>query len=190
MNLSLILASKSPRRKSLLEQLGYPFTCVSADIDESILTAETAENYVLRVAIAKAQAVALQNATAVVLGADTSVVVDGEILTKPLDFADSKRMLTLLSGRKHQVLTALAVVYNQQVSSIVVSSEVFFKPLSDTEMNNYWHSGEPQDKAGSYAIQGLAGKFVTHINGSYSAVVGLPLYETDQLLAKYSFVKI
>ncbi|MBL4908652.1 MAG: septum formation inhibitor Maf [Alteromonadaceae bacterium] len=190
MNLSLILASKSPRRKALLEQLGYSFSCISADVDESIFFAENAEKYVLRVATAKAQVIAQQNINAVVLGADTSVIVDGNILTKPVDFVDSKRMLTLLSGRQHQVLTALAIIYKQQINSVIVSTDVFFKPLSAVEISDYWHSGEPQDKAGSYAIQGLAGKFVTHIQGSYSAVVGLPLYETEQLLEKYSFVKI
>jgi len=187
MNLSLILASKSPRRKTLLQQLGYQFSCVSADIDESVFVNEKAEDYVLRVATAKAQVVAQKNSNAVILAADTSVIVDNEILTKPIDFNDSKRILSTLSGRQHQVLTAVAIIYKQQINSIVVSTDVFFKTLSTQEISDYWHTGEPQDKAGSYAIQGIAGKFITHIHGSYSAVVGLPLYETEQLLTKYSF---
>jgi septum formation protein len=187
MNLSLILASKSPRRKTLLQQLGYQFSCVSADIDESVFVNEKADHYVLRVATAKAQVVAQQNSNAVILGADTSVIVDNEILAKPVDFSDSKRILTILSGRQHQVLTAVTIIYKQQINSIVVSTDVFFKTLSAQEISDYWHTGEPQDKAGSYAIQGAAGKFITHIHGSYSAVVGLPLYETEQLLTKYSF---
>jgi septum formation protein len=187
MNLSLILASKSPRRKTLLQQLGYQFSCVSADIDESVFVNEKAEDYVLRVATTKAQVIAQQNNNAVILAADTSVILDNKILMKPVDFNDGKRILSTLSGRQHQVLTAVAILYKQQINSIVVSTDVFFKTLSAQEISDYWHTGEPQDKAGSYAIQGIAGKFITHIHGSYSAVVGLPLYETEQLLTKYSF---
>ncbi len=190
MNLSLILASKSPRRKALLAQLGYEFSCASADIDESILSNETAQHYVQRVAIDKAKKIAQHHTHAVILGSDTCIAIDDKILTKPDNYNDSKRMLTLLSGRKHQVLTAVALIYQQQISSIVVTSDVFFKALSTQEMSDYWQTGEPQDKAGSYAIQGIAGKFVTHIHGSYSAIVGLPLYETEQLLADFYSKKL
>jgi nucleoside triphosphate pyrophosphatase len=190
MNLSLVLASKSPRRKQLLKQLGYQFSCQNADVDESILANECAKNYVLRVAIAKAQAISeLTAKNCLVLGADTCVVVDEKILAKPVDLADSQRILNLLSDRQHQVLTAVALVHNEIVTSVVVTTEVFFKVLTSAEILKYWQSGEPQDKAGSYGIQGFAGQFVTHIHGSYSAVVGLPLYETEQLLADFTLLK-
>lgn len=189
MNQLLVLASKSPRRQTLLAQLGYRFSCQNADVDESVLPDESSEAYVLRVAIAKAQTIATRltdqqhNHDFIVLGADTCVVINGEILSKPKDILDSQRMLTLLSNRQHQVLTAIAIVEKDKVKSTVVKTAVFFKPLSTQEILQYWQTGEPQDKAGSYALQGIAGRFITHIQGSYSAVIGLPLYETEQLLS-------
>ncbi|PCI59580.1 MAG: septum formation protein Maf [Gammaproteobacteria bacterium] len=191
MNLSLILASKSSRRRELLAQLGYQFSCENADVDEGILTAEKPKDYVQRVAIEKTQAIfekitASNNANnRIILAADTSVVVDDVILGKPIDFVDFKRMFQLLSNRDHQVLTAIVVCKNGQIKSTVVVTKVFFKPITDNEMAAYWQSGEPQDKAGGYGIQGLAGQFISHIQGSYSAVVGLPLYETVQLLSEF-----
>jgi septum formation protein len=186
----LILASKSPRRKELLAQLGYQFTCLSADIDESVKYNEPAEQYVVRLAIEKATFIAKniaknQPETTLILGSDTSVVLDNHILGKPTDLNDCLRQLLLLSDRQHQVITAIAVVKGQQVKSIAVTTEVTFKRLSEDEIIRYWHTGEPQDKAGSYGIQGIGGQFVKQISGSYSAVVGLPLYETAQLLADF-----
>ncbi|MFT5755742.1 MAG: septum formation protein [Alteromonadaceae bacterium] len=183
---SLILASKSPRRKELLTQLGYQFTCLSADIDETVKDNEPAKQYVVRLAIEKATFIAKKHPkTTLVLGSDTSVVFENHILGKPVDLNDCLRQLLLLSDQQHQVITAIAVVKGQQVDCIAVTTDVTFKALSKAEIIRYWHTGEPQDKAGSYGIQGIGGQFVKQITGSYSAVVGLPLYETAQLLAQF-----
>lgn len=185
---TLFLASGSPRRRELLSQMGVPFIPLVADIDETPWPAEAPEHYVERLARAKAQA-GLASLTdpqgAVVLGADTSVVLDGQILGKPRDRADAQVMLTALSGRTHQVLTAVALASPQGCAVRLVSSRVSFRPLSGAEIEAYWASGEPQDKAGGYAIQGLAGIFVSHLEGSFSAVVGLPVCETAALLADF-----
>lgn len=195
---SLILASASPRRRELLDQIGVEFRCASADIDESVVAGESAEHYVARLAQQKAYAVAKNYPGSLVLGSDTSVVCDQEILGKPLDRDDSIRMLQLLSGRKHQVMTAVALVKQseeigqqggsatEQLGSVVVTTEVLFKALSIAECERYWASGEPQGKAGSYAIQGLGAVFVEQIRGSYSAVVGLPLQQTAELLQQHN----
>lgn len=185
MSHALILASKSPRRKELLTQLGYQFTCLSADIDESQRANELPYQYVERLSIKKAQCIADQHNNSIVLGSDTCVVINNEILGKPKDFPDCLRQLQLLSNNEHQVLTAVAVTQKNILKSIVVTTQVFFKPLTETEIQAYWQTGEPQDKAGSYGIQGIAGQFVKHIHGSYSSVVGLPLYETTQLLSQF-----
>lgn len=192
----LILASQSPRRKALLTQLGYQFITQAADIDESVQRNENAKDYVVRLAKEKSQAVFFslptqQQAQSIVLGADTSVVIEGEILGKPANEAQCLATLLRLENKQHQVLTAIAVVsqakknstQNKTISQLI-ETQVQFKPLTLDEIKRYWHTGEPCDKAGSYAIQGLGGQFVTTINGSYSAVVGLPLYETAQLLAQ------
>ena len=182
----LILASKSPRRKELLAQLGYQFTCLSADIDESVKYNEPAEQYVVRLAIEKATFIAKKQAeTTLILGSDTSVVFENHILGKPTDLDECIMQLSMLSDQQHQVITAIAVVKGQQVNSMAVTTDVTFKPLSEEEIIRYWDTCEPQDKAGSYGIQGIGGQFVKHICGSYSAVVGLPLYETTQLLANF-----
>lgn len=184
----LILASQSPRRRELLAQLGYQFSCCPADIDETVQANELPVEYVERLALEKAQYIAKnQPDTTLVLGSDTCVVYAEKILGKPENLAQCLEHLTLLSGNKHQVLTAIAVVQGKFSQSLVVSTDVEFKVLSKEEIMNYWQTGEPQDKAGSYGIQGIAGQFVTQINGSYSAVVGLPLYETAQLLAEFAF---
>ncbi|MGY4533814.1 septum formation protein [Pseudomonas sp. TE3786] len=185
---TLYLASGSPRRRELLTQIGVAFSTLAAPIDESVLPGETAEVYVQRLALAKAHAglATLSNSSdAVVLGADTAVVVDGQILGKPVDQADALAMLQLLSGREHQVLTAVALASGQRSDVRLISSDVHFRPISISEANTYWASGEPQDKAGGYAIQGLAAVFVSGMHGSYSAVVGLPLCETADLLAEF-----
>ena len=186
--ISLYLASGSPRRRELLTQIGVPFTLVSAAIDETPLTHEPAVTYVERLARGKATAgfVALgQPSGACVLGADTAVIIDGQILGKPVDQADALAMLMALSGREHEVLTAIALTDGQRCETRYVSSLVRFRQVSVEEATTYWHSGEPQDKAGGYAIQGLGSVFVAGLNGSYSAVVGLPVCETAQLLAQF-----
>lgn len=185
---TLFLASASPRRAELLGQIGVPFQRVSASIDETPRVAEEPAVYVERLAQEKAQA-GLQRleqaADAVVLGADTAVVLEGRILGKPQDRADALAMLAALSGREHQVLTAVALCSATRRASVVVASQVCFAPISAAQAEAYWASGEPLDKAGSYAIQGLGAVFVAGMSGSYSAVVGLPLCETASLLAEF-----
>lgn len=180
---TIALASTSPRRRELLQQLGVNFELVTPDIDESILAAEGAANYVSRLALTKAETgLHLLGGRLPVLGADTSVVIEGNILGKPDTEADFLQMMQLLSGRCHQVMTAVALVTPEQQWQSLVTTKVWFRPISQQEMADYWQSGEPADKAGGYGIQGQAGKFVERIDGSYSAVVGLPLCETDLLL--------
>ncbi|MCU1715633.1 Maf family protein [Pseudomonas sp. 5P_3.1_Bac2] len=186
---TLYLASSSPRRRELLTQIGVAFRSHVLPIDETVLAGEAPAAYVERLARAKAGAALAdlpEAATAVVLGADTCVLLDGQILGKPRDQADSMAMLSALSGRSHQVLSAVALASAQRVEARVVSAEVSFRPISAAEIEAYWASGEPQDKAGSYAIQGLGAIFVRHLQGSYSAVVGLPLCETAALLAAFA----
>jgi septum formation protein len=184
---SLILASQSPRRKQFLAQLGYQFSVQASDIDERILPSELAYDYVFRLAKQKALHVfdslsSAEQQVSSVLGSDTCVVVDDKILGKPRNEDDCIATLSSLSNRQHQVMTAIALVNTKGIEGQVIKTEVTFKALSKTEIQAYWLTGEPQDKAGSYGIQGIAGQFVKTINGSYSAVVGLPLYETAQLL--------
>ncbi len=183
----LYLASASPRRKELLTQLGYAFEVLSVDVAERRQEGETASQYVQRLSQDKAKAgVAATGNSLPVMGSDTIVVADDIILEKPTGYDDSLRMLRLLSGRKHQVMTAITLANQDQLLTKLVTTDVWFCELSDDDIHSYWLSGEPQDKAGSYGIQGLGGKFVRHIEGSYFAVVGLPLYETDQLIKEFS----
>ncbi|MEY8251791.1 MAG: Maf family protein [Colwellia sp.] len=189
----LILASQSPRRRELLAQLGYQFSVQASDIDETVEKAETAHDYVLRLAKQKAQHILnllpkAEQVNSYVLGSDTSVVFNGKILGKPDNQEDCINTLSLLSNNQHQVLTAIALASQAGVQGQVITTEVVFKTLTKAEIAAYWLTGEPQDKAGSYGIQGIAGQFVKTINGSYSAVVGLPLYETAQLLANAGFI--
>ncbi|UVE18549.1 Maf-like protein [Pseudomonas sp. LS44] len=184
----LYLASGSPRRRELLAQIGVPFVALSVDIDESHCPGESPESYVERLARAKAAAGLAgvpASTAAVVLGADTAVVLDGQILGKPRDRAEALATLQALSGREHLVLTAVALIDAQRCEARVVSSRVHFRSLNASEIEQYWATGEPQDKAGSYGIQGLAAVFVSALHGSYSAVVGLPLCETAELLAEF-----
>ena len=186
-NRSLVLASQSSRRHQLLSQLGYEFTVQPSDIDESAHLAEKPEDYVVRLAQEKAQTVFNQlesskQSNTLVLGSDTCVVINNQILGKPVDLNDCIETLSLLSDAQHQVMTAIAVISTRQIVTKLVITKVNFKALSLDEIQAYWHTGEPQDKAGSYAIQGIAGQFVKSIEGSYSAVVGLPLYETALVL--------
>ncbi|HEX2459716.1 MAG TPA: Maf family protein [Vicinamibacterales bacterium] len=175
----LILASASPRRAELLRATGIQFDVLPADIDESVLPGESAEHHVRRLAEAKACAVLPRAGGRPVLSADTVVVVAGEILGKPADEADARRILRLLSGRSHEVITGVCLRRHEgeggrQTSEVAVTT-VEFAPLNDAEIEWYVASGEPRDKAGAYAIQGLASRFVTRIDGSYSNVVGLPV---------------
>lgn len=186
---TLYLASASPRRSELLTQIGVPFITQIVPIDETPQPNEAPAAYVERLARAKAQAVLnLQpwSGTAVVLGSDTAVVLDGRILGKPRDRDDALATLAALSGREHQVLTAVALVSEARAEARVVTSTVRFKTLSQAQIEAYWATGEPCDKAGSYGIQGLAAVFVSQMQGSYSAVVGLPLCETAELLAEFA----
>ncbi|WPC04343.1 Maf family protein [Pseudomonas benzenivorans] len=186
---TLYLASGSPRRRELLAQIGVPFTPRIVPVDECVLPGESAEAYVERLAREKALAALAtleQAADAVVLGADTAVVLEGRILGKPADRSEALETLGALSGREHQVLTAVALASPARVTSRVVVSQVGFRALSRAEIEAYWASGEPRDKAGSYGIQGLAAVFVRQLQGSYSAVVGLPLCETAELLAEFA----
>lgn len=183
----LYLASGSPRRCELLTQIGVPFTVIAADIDETPLAGESPVAYVERLARGKAAAgrATLGGTAGCVLGADTAVVLDGRILGKPQDQADALAMLMALSGREHEVLTAVALLDGQRSQARVVRSLVRFRAIAEQEATRYWASGEPRDKAGSYAIQGLAAVFVAGLNGSYSAVVGLPVCETAELLGDF-----
>lgn len=185
----IVLASASPRRKELLTQLGVPFQVLVTQVEEQRQQGETAHDYVLRLSQDKARAgvamAAEQIDQPIVIGADTIVVQGDSVLEKPVDQADAKRMLLALSGTVHQVMTAVTVATQQTQQSTVVITDVWFKPLTDQEIEQYWQTGEPYDKAGGYGIQGVGGKFVTRIEGSFSAVVGLPLFETDQLLRKF-----
>jgi septum formation protein len=180
----LILASASPRRRELLAQLAIPFTVLPAHIDERVLPGEVSWAYTRRVAYAKAQHVARQFPTAVVLGADSVVVLEHRILGKPRDTDDARQMLSRLSGREHTVMTAVAVLhYARHVVCLdVVQTLVRFHPLSPSAMEHYIATGEPMDKAGAYAIQGAAAAFVESWQGCYTNVVGLPLQRTAAFL--------
>lgn len=181
----LVLASQSPRRMELLAQLGVQFEQRVADINEDTQLGEKPYDYVKRLAIAKASTVqARYHINGWVLGSDTTVTIDDTILEKPIDYQDYVRMMTLLSGKTHVVYTAIALVNNEQILTDVVRADVTFKPLTKLEIEHYWQTNDPKDKAGGYGIQSGAGKFVTNINGSYFAIVGLPLYETAKLLTQ------
>lgn len=180
---SIVLASASPRRAELLKQIGLSFRVCPADIDETPGTGESARHYVERLARGKALAVQATEPNAIVIGSDTSVVLAGEILGKPRDSQDAVGMLRQLSGATHQVMTAVAVASKNACESRVAVTDVRFRRLSDEEIDAYVASEEPMDKAGGYGIQGRGGIFVEELRGSYSAVVGLPLQETAELLA-------
>ncbi len=181
---TLFLASASPRRRELLAQIGAPFSLISVSVDETPSPTESPEAYVERVARDKALAglAVLGERDGCVLGADTSVVLDQRILGKPVDRNEGLAMLAALSGRTHRVMTAVALASRSACEARVVISEVTFRSIDEAEAERYWNSGEPLDKAGGYAIQGWGAAFVSQLHGSYSAVVGLPLCETAQLL--------
>jgi septum formation protein len=187
----LILASSSPRRRELLSLAGLDFTVEAADIDERIQPGETPAKYVQRLAVEKAQAICDRHKDKddsddplLVLGADTTVVCDGEMLGKPTDQADARRMLEKLAGRTHQVLTGIAVVSRHGVVSDVEITQVFFDLIDEVEIVRYLASGEPMDKAGAYGIQGYAARWIPRIEGCFFNVMGLPLARTMALLTK------
>jgi|SRR6266404_1488222 len=186
------LASGSPRRRELLQQIGVPFRVVSAAVDEAVRSAETAPTYVLRLAAAKAEAgwEASLGSPAPVLAADTAVVLDGRILGKPADGRDAVGLLGQLSGRTHEVLTAVALRTAKGLQSRISRSEVTFRSIDAGEARAYWETGEPSDKAGAYAIQGLGAVFIADLRGSYSGVMGLPLFETADLLSGVGIVPL
>jgi septum formation protein len=177
----LCLASASPRRTELLRQLGVPHEVRPASIDESLRAGEPAEAYVRRMAVTKAGSV---RSHLPVLGADTSVIVDEDVLGKPGDLEAARAMLARLSGREHIVLSAVALAHAGAVALRLSRTTVRFRVLGSAEIDAYWATGEPGDKAGSYAIQGFGSVFVESLSGSHSGVVGLPLFETAQLLAE------
>jgi len=178
----LILASASPRRRHLLEQLGVEFQLDSADIDERRKPGEKAREYVLRLAREKSRTVFARHPGACVLAADTTVAIDNDVLGKPADHFDGLAMLARLSGRKHRVLTAVCLTDHRESREAVVITEVKFVNLSRCECEAYLATQEPWDKAGAYAIQGLGGAFIESIEGSPSNVIGLPLNETWRML--------
>ena len=189
---SIILASASARRQELLSQIGVRFTVRSQDIEESIRIGELANDYVIRMAQEKANSalsalcVIKDSSDTLVLAADTSVVCDARVLGKPLDEADAVDMLRCLSGREHRVLSAVTLATQDKQRTVLSESQVRFREISVAEAQQYYRSGEPQGKAGAYAIQGYAAVFVEQLIGSYSGVMGLPLFETAQLLAEFS----
>lgn len=185
----LLLASASPRRKELLDQIGVHYIARSMDIDESVLAGESAHDYVKRLALEKAEAGLVFSEGRPVLAADTSVVVDGQILGKPQSQKEAGEMLSALSGRTHQVITGVAIVQQQEAhllkDSAAIETQVHFLPLNKQQISDYVATQEPMDKAGSYGIQGKAAVFVEKIEGSYSNVVGLPLEQVGKMLHRF-----
>lgn len=187
----IYLASASPRRSALLAQIGVAHRVAPVAVDESVAGAEAPEKYVTRLAALKADTLWEQlpgEERLPVLGSDTTVVVDRTILGKPADEQDCIRILQLLSGRTHQVHTAVAVRSARGSEVRLSISDVTFRELAPAEMRAYWRTGEPADKAGGYAVQGRGAVFIRHIAGSYSGIMGLPLFETAELLAAHGIV--
>lgn len=188
--ITLYLASGSPRRRELLTQLGLQFERLITDVEEQRQPGEAAESYVRRLASDKARAgVQIAPQDLPVLGADTIVVLNGEVLEKPRDAAHAAQMLDKLAGQTHQVMTAVALADAQGELDCLVTTDVTFRTITAEEISHYIASGEPMDKAGAYGIQGLGGNFVRRINGSYHAVVGLPLVETSELLSHFQSLR-
>ncbi len=194
MKKQLILASASPRRKELLDQIGVRYIVHPVDIDETPNQAEVAKDYVIRVAAEKSKTCfEAIDSSLPVLAADTSVVIDGQVLGKPENEAHAKEMMKQLSGRTHIVYSAVSLrISDYEIETkhfqALSLTEVSFRKITSTEIKRYWQTGEPQGKAGGYAIQGLASIFVQSINGSFSGVVGLPLFETAELLSKQGII--
>jgi septum formation protein len=184
----IYLASASPRRRELLNQIGIQYQLLSVDVHEQQGISESAESYVQRVALDKARA-GWQSSDCgrefPVMGADTEVVLEQRVLGKPESREHALEMLSSLSGRSHSVLSAVALVYGGREQVVMNSSVVHFRVIQEIEMESYWRTGEPRDKAGGYAIQGQAAVFISHLQGSFSGVMGLPLYEAAQLLCEF-----
>ena len=181
--MKLVLASQSPRRREILERAGFEFTVRAAGVPEQPLPGESPKDYVLRLSRAKAEAVH-RTPDEIVLGADTVVVLDEHLLEKPADVADAARMLQLLSGREHGVITGICLISDAGAKSSYEETRVEFISLSEDEIAEYVASGEPMDKAGAYAIQGLASKYIRRIDGDYFNVVGLPVAQVYSLLKR------
>jgi septum formation protein len=190
----IVLASQSPRRRELLTLVGIAHTVQPADIDETLLPGETPEGHSMRLAREKAATIAAREPGAAVIGSDTIVVIDGDILGKPRDAAEAKAMLARLAGRAHTVFTAVAVARGDRVVESVVRVGVRFRALEPREIDAYVATGEPMDKAGSYGVQGYGATIVEHIEGDYFAVMGLPLVTVVRLLAevglRYEFGRV
>ncbi len=182
----LYLASSSPRRRELLAQIGVSYQVVSIDVPEQRSPDESPEDYVQRLALEKARAghASVGDSSIPVMGADTVVVLDNQVMEKPKDKSDGLAMLAKLSGQTHEVLSAVALV-GEQEKVIINRSRVSFRETTEQEREAYWNTGEPQDKAGGYAVQGLAAIFISKIEGSFSGVMGLPLFETAELLNEF-----
>jgi septum formation protein len=187
---SIILASASPRRRELLEQIGVRYQVQTHSVDETAGRGEAPEDYVCRLALAKARSVVDSNVDGQipVLGADTIVVSANQILGKPVDRNDALNMLKMLSGRTHVVYSAVALCLGDEQALRMSTTKVTFRTLNSADCERYWQSGEPEGKAGAYAIQGLGALFISAISGSYSGVVGLPIYETCQLFDHFGVV--
>ena len=178
----VILASSSPRRERILRDMGVSFIKRAAHIDESVLPGEKADKYVRRMAEAKAKKITEKTSSKPVLGADTIVLIDDAILGKPIDREQALRYLSILSDRTHSVLTSVALVRGDRCESIIARAEVTFRKILKREAILYWETGEPEDKAGGYGIQGIGGIFIDRIEGGYGTVMGLPILETEKLL--------
>ena len=180
----IILASASPRRGALLEQIGIAYQSYPVDIDESPHQGESAKTLVQRLAVEKAQAAYQQLKTDLpILGSDTLGLLDGDILVKPRNFEHARSMLRSMSGTTHTIMTAIAIMHQGKLKTALNTNKVTFCSITDEQIKTYWETGEPQDKAGAYAIQGKGAIFVKHIEGSYSGIMGLPLYDVDRLLS-------
>lgn len=179
----IILASASPRRAILLDQIGISYEIQAVNIDENNHFKEKPENLVKRLAEEKSQAV--KNSLIPVLGSDTLGAIEGELLIKPRDFQHAKSMLQKMSGQWHEILTSVSITHLNTTRTILNANRVLFRKITDDEIQAYWNTGEPKDKAGAYAIQGLAACFIEKIEGSYSGIMGLPLFETSQLLGQF-----
>lgn len=186
----MILASSSPRRKELLKQIGLEVEIQPADIDETPGVNENPEKYVQRMAMEKAICIRSKLGSAVpIISGDTIVVVDGSILGKPSSESQFRDMMQQLSGRQHEVLSAFTLLCKEINETSIQRTAVWFRPLSDLDIEEYWLSGEPEGRAGGYAIQGLGALFVERIEGSYSSVMGFPIFEIGQMLSKYGLLR-
>lgn len=181
----LILASSSPRRRDYLEKMGVRFVIMKPDADETIMVGESPSDYVARMAAEKAQIIADLHPGEVVLAADTIVVCHDMIISKPTDREDAKRILRLLSGRTHEVMSAVCIIKDEVEKNFTVTTEVTFAPLTEELIDTYVASGECDDKSGAYAVQGIASMFVAKVSGSVSAVVGLPICQVREALAEF-----